>query len=123
MRVAILLTGLAMAGCASNPQHPPIASAQPPMGSLSDNALSGVTSSSIEAQRLAAAKNLNLKVIDKDGKELFCRSNLVTGSHIRRDTRCFTAEQVEQMDQATQREVDTFLTHPDTMNPAKLPTK
>ena len=93
------------------------------MGSLSDNALSGVTSSSIEAQRLAAAKNLNLKVIDKDGKELFCRSNLVTGSHIRRDTRCFTAEQVEQMDQATQREVDTFLTHPDTMNPAKLPTK
>ena len=123
MRALILLTGLAMVGCASSPPQPePNAlSVQAPVGSTSAGAVSGVTSSAIEEQRLAAAKNLNLKVFSKDGKELFCRSNLVTGSHIQRDTRCFTAEQLDQMEQAKEREVETFITRPDTQNPAKLP--
>jgi hypothetical protein len=123
MRALVLLSGLAIVGCASNPQQgqPNPLAAQAPVGSSSAGAVSGVTSTSIEAQRLAAARNLNLKVVDKDGRALFCRSNLVTGSHIQRDTRCFTAEQVDQMEQAKEREVETFIARPDSMNPAKLP--
>ena len=115
--------GLLMVGCAGEPVQPKpnLVAVQGPVGSTAVSGNIGVTSPSIEAQRLAAAKNLNLKVFAKDGQELFCRSNLVTGSHIQRDTRCFTAEQLDQMDQATQRDVDQFINRPDTMNPAKLP--
>jgi len=123
MRGLILLAGLVVVGCSNTAPRPePNAlSVQAPVGSTSAGAVSGVTSTAIEEQRLAAAKNLNLKVFSKDGKELFCRSNLVTGSHIQRDTRCFTAEQLDQMEQAKEREVETFITRPDTQNPAKLP--
>jgi hypothetical protein len=76
----------------------------------------------IEAQRMAAAKNLNLKVFNKDGQQLFCRSNLVTGSHIQRDTRCYTAEQLENLEREVQRQADEFLVAPNSQNPAKLPS-
>ena len=33
----------------------------------------------IEDQRLAAAKNLNLHVVTKDGVRLFCRTELISG--------------------------------------------
>jgi hypothetical protein len=64
------------------------------------------------AQRLAAAKNLNLKVMSKDGQQLFCRSNLVTGSHISRDTRCYTAEQLDRMQEQTQRDLEQSYIRP-----------
>jgi hypothetical protein len=123
MRGLILLIGLGVVGCSNTPPRPePNAlSVQAPVGSTSAGAVSGVTSTAIEEQRLAAAKNLNLKVFSKEGRELFCRSNYVTGSHIQRDTRCFTGEQVDQMEQAKEREVETFIARPDSMNPAKLP--
>ena len=65
----------------------------------------------IEKQRLAAARNLNLHIVTKDGVRLFCRSNLISGSHIVRDTTCYTAEQLDQMEDKTQRELQ-FLTRP-----------
>jgi hypothetical protein len=116
MRAMILLTGLAVVGCAAQPSSPPVNKvvAQAPAGTAA-----GPTD--IETQRLAAAKNMNLKVFNKDGQQLFCRSNLVTGSHIQRDTRCYTAEQVDIMDRAVQREVDEFLVAPNGQNPARLP--
>jgi hypothetical protein len=123
MRVLMLSAGLLLVGCASEPVQPKpnLVAVQGPVGSTAVGGNIGVTSPSIETQRLAAAKNLNLKVFSKDGQELFCRSNLVTGSHIQRDTRCFTAEQLDQLDQATQRDVDQFINRPDTQNPARLP--
>jgi hypothetical protein len=122
MRALLLLTALLTVGCATQPPEPKpnLVAVQAPVGSTSAGANSGVTSPDIEAQRLAAAKNLNLKVFAKDGQELFCRSNLVTGSHIQRDTRCFTAEQLDQLQQANDRQVDTFLNRPDTQKPASL---
>jgi hypothetical protein len=66
----------------------------------------------IESQRLAAARNLNLKVMNKDGKELYCRSNYMTGSHIQRDMQCFTADQVQRMQEQTQRDLDQINMRP-----------
>lgn len=65
----------------------------------------------IEKQRLAAARNLNLHIVTKDGVRLFCRSNLISGSHIVRDTTCYTAEQLDEMDDKTQRELQ-FMSRP-----------
>jgi hypothetical protein len=122
MRALLLLTAVLTVGCAtqSTEPRPNLVAVQAPVGSTSSGANIGVTSPDIEAQRLAAAKNLNLKVFAKDGQQLFCRSNLVTGSHIQRDTRCFTAEQLDEMQQANERQVDTFLNRPDTQKPSSF---
>jgi hypothetical protein len=86
MRAMIIFAGLAAVGCAGQPSSPPASKEV----ALAPAAAAAGTPGDIETQRLAAAKNLNLKVINKDGRQLFCRSNLITGSHIQRDTRCYT---------------------------------
>jgi hypothetical protein len=102
-RIVIVLAVMIVTGCASRPgvSHDP---AQAPV-----LAITSQNPSYIEAQRIAAARNLNLRVVTSDGVRLFCKSNLVSGSHIVRDATCYTAEQVDQMDQNTQRDLQFFL--------------
>jgi hypothetical protein len=129
MRLQMLLTAMVMAGCASQPNSPqshlsatpasaPTAASAPAPApapaSAPYNSPSGATqpTADVDAQRLARAKNLNLKIMNKDGQELFCRSNLVTGSHISRDTRCYTAEQLDRMQEQTQRDLEQSYIRP-----------
>jgi hypothetical protein len=93
MRALMLLTAILAAGCASQPTNPPPASSA---GQLATT----------DAQRLAQARNLNLKLVNKDGQQLFCRSNLQTGSHIQQDTTCYTADQLDKMEAQQQRDLD-----------------
>jgi hypothetical protein len=93
MRALMLVTAILAAGCASPPTNPQNASSAAPLATT-------------DAQRLAIAKNLNLKVVDKDGQQLFCRSNFVTASRIQRDTTCYTADELDQMEAQTTRDLD-----------------
>jgi hypothetical protein len=93
MRALMLLTAILAAGCASQPTNPQTASGA---GQLSTT----------DAQRLAQAKNLNLKLVNKDGQQLFCRANWQTGSHIQQDTTCYTADQLDKMEAQQQRDLD-----------------
>jgi hypothetical protein len=93
MRSVMLLLAILGAGCASQPTNPPTPSS------------TGVLATT-DAQRLALAKNLNLKVVNKDGQQLFCRSNYVTASRIERDTSCYTADQLDKMEAQLQRDMD-----------------
>jgi hypothetical protein len=95
MRALMLLSAILAAGCASQPSQPQSTS-------------SGGQIAASDAQRLELARNLNLKVIDKDGQQLFCRSNFVTASRIQRDTTCYTADQLDKMEVRQQRELDDF---------------
>lgn len=98
MRALLLMTAAMIVGCASQPPAPasgPVAVAP-----------------GVEAQRLAQAKNLNLKVVNKDGQQLFCRSNYITTSHIQRDTTCYTGDQLDKMEAQQQREVDQLKNTP-----------
>jgi hypothetical protein len=104
MRGFIFLLGLTAVGCASQPSVPPAPSVPP--------SATAKPADSIDAQRLAAAKNLNMKVIDKDGQQLFCRSNLVTGSHIQRDVTCYTGEQLDHMQAQMERDLNRITTTP-----------
>jgi hypothetical protein len=142
MRAFIGLMALIAAGCSSQPTHPqanaaaavPAASAAAPAanaGAPAATAAPGATATpaaapaaapgDIQAQRLAKAKNLNLKIYNKDGKEVFCRSNYVTASRIERDTRCFTAEELDRLEQQKQRQFDTLLTSPNLGSPGGPP--
>ena len=104
MRRLILLASIIATGCAARPGF----NYDPAQGMPLNNT-SPQNPSYIEAQRLAAAKNLNLHIVTKDGVRLFCRSEFISGSHIIRDNTCYTPEQVEQMDARTQRDLKFFL--------------
>jgi DNA/RNA endonuclease G (NUC1) len=100
MRALMLMTTMLMVGCASQPTTP-----------SSSPAAAGPTAS-IEAQRAAQARNLNLKVVDKDGKQLYCRSNFMTTSRIQRDTTCYTADELDRLQDQQQRELDRMNSQP-----------
>jgi hypothetical protein len=111
MRALILLMAIAAVGCATQSSDPQTKPSTAPVPRVSSTA-PDKPPDSIEAQRLAAAKNLNMKVIDKDGQQLFCRSNWVTGSHIQRDVTCYTADQLDRMQAQMQRDLDRLTTTP-----------
>ena len=104
MRRMILLASIIATGCAARPGF----NYDPAQGMPLNNT-SPQNPSYIEAQRLAAAKNLNLHIVTKDGVRLFCRSEFISGSHIIKDNTCYTAEQIENMDDRTQRELKFYL--------------
>ena len=99
MRALLLLAAILGAGCASQATNPP---APASTGVLAITA----------AQRLALAKNLNLKVVDKDGQQVYCRSNYHTASRIERDTTCYTADQLDKLEAQQQRELDQLNNRP-----------
>ena len=101
MRAMILLMGLAVVGCASQPSSPAAdLVAQSPAGAEAG------TPTDVEAQRLTTARKLNFKVIDKNGMQLFCRSNEITASRIQRYVTCYTAEQLDNIHAQMEREFD-----------------
>jgi PBP1b-binding outer membrane lipoprotein LpoB len=102
MRALMLVTAMLIGGCASQPAGPAM---------LSSPAAAAPTAD-IQAQRLAQARNLNLKVVNKDGQQLFCRSNYMTTSRIQRDTTCSTADQLDKMEAQQQRELEQFNSRP-----------
>jgi hypothetical protein len=106
MRAMMFLTVLIVTGCARPGFNYDRAQGAPLTITAPQNP------SYIEAQRLASARNLNLHIVTKDGERLYCRSNLVSGSHIVRDTTCYTAEQVDQMEQRTARQLQLLLRPP-----------
>lgn len=105
MRAMILLAAIMVTGCAR-----PGINYDPAQGAPL-TVTSPQNPSYIEAQRLAAARNMNLHIVTKEGVRLYCRANYISGSHIVRDTTCYTAEQLDQMDDKTQRELQ-FLSRP-----------
>ena len=104
MRRIILLASIVAAACTARPGF----NYDPAQG-MPLNVTSPQNPSYIEAQRVAAAKNLNLHIVTKDGVRLFCRSEFISGSHIIKDNTCYTAEQIDRMDEKTQRDLQFFL--------------
>lgn len=100
MRAATLLTVtvIALAGCAAaGSSTAPGASASP-----------GSTAASVEPEgkRVALAQKMHLKMVNQNGEEVFCKSSMVTGSHIRTETRCYTADEMDRLEEQTERDVD-----------------
>jgi hypothetical protein len=85
---------LLFAGCASQPTPPkPVAVAQAPK--TQNN---GVT--------LAEARRLGYRIVDEHGRTVYCRDQMETGSHVRKETICLTAEQMVEAREASKRNLD-----------------
>jgi len=85
---------LAFAGCASPPaQVKPAPAAQSPK-----------TPSPVVT--LAEARRLGLRIVDENGKTVYCRDQMATGSHLRKETLCLTAEELAAARDASTRNLD-----------------
>jgi hypothetical protein len=102
-RTLCLATAMIVTGCATphNTMPPPSSTAAAAPGVSPSGA--AAPSADVESRRVAAAaKKLNLDVVKKDGQLVYCRSIVVTGSAFQKDRQCFTAQQVEAMQEQTQ---------------------
>ena len=102
-RSLCLTTAMIVSGCATQHNNPPPPPHSAAAASDVSQSVAAAPNGDVEARRVAAAaKKLNLDVTKKDGQVVYCRSNVVTGSRFQKDRQCFTAEQVEAMQQPAQ---------------------
>jgi len=77
MRIMIAgVIAVLAAGCATTPKEPPATKVVP-----------------IDASNIAEAQAAGYKVVNKDGQDLLCRKELLTGSHARYRTSCLTPDE------------------------------
>jgi hypothetical protein len=101
-RTCCLMTAVIVCGCATQHNLPQSPSAAAPAPDASTTA-AAAPNADVDARRVAAdAKKLNLEAVKKDGGVRFCRSNVVTGSRFQKDRQCYTAEQVEVLQEQMQ---------------------
>jgi hypothetical protein len=88
-----------LAGCASQPSATaPAAVNGQPQQPVSDDEL--------QKQRLADALKHGYRLVNTNGEELYCRSDLATGSHIQKNTVCLTARQLDEIHLRNQQGLD-----------------
>lgn len=83
-------------GCASQPTVEPKAT----------TAYAPTTQS--EAVTLEAARKMGYKIVNEDGKVLYCRSQKKLGSHIQKETVCLTEQELLIAREASQRNVENM---------------
>jgi hypothetical protein len=84
--VSAALLAVLVSGCATKPAAPPVTRQVP------------VTTANVEDVQKAG-----YKIVNKDGQKLYCRTDLITGSHVRTRTQCLTDQELyDQMQQTKQ---------------------
>ena len=51
----------------------------------------------------AAAAERGYRIVEKDGKKLYCSKRLATGSHLKQQQTCLTQEELDLLKEETQR--------------------
>jgi hypothetical protein len=90
MRGLLFLTVLVVTGCASEPKAP-----SAPSVILADAI--PLSTPLTEEQRIAYAKTMHFKLVTQNGQELFCQNDPVTGSHMYTAPRCYTAQELDEL--------------------------
>jgi hypothetical protein len=80
-----VLAACVLAGCASKPAEPPV-----------------TREVKLDASNVAEAQAAGYKIVNENGKTLFCRKELQTGSHVRYRTSCLTEQEWKQAAEAGQ---------------------
>lgn len=76
----VLAASVLLVGCASQkPAEPPVARRVP-----------------VDASNVAEAQAAGYRIVNENGKTLYCSKELQTGSHVRTRTQCLTEKEWEQ---------------------------
>lgn len=92
MRLLYLFAVMALAGCASKAQQVTAPERQVPLDSTN----------------IAEAQRAGYKIVNEDGKKLYCKKDMNTGSHVRTTTTCLTEAEWTAMAEASRRGVETM---------------
>ena len=92
---AIAVAVVALAGCASTPK-----------------AASEERQVKLDASNIAEAQKAGYKIVDEDGKRMYCRRDKNTGSHVRTTTTCLTEDEWRAAAEASQRGVEAMSRRP-----------
>jgi hypothetical protein len=100
----LLISSLLIAGCAGKPSSAPTAATK--YVSPNGTALAGApmrADGTLDAKSLAAAQKAGYRLVNTDGKLLYCRTDVKLGTHIQRngDTTCLTAQEITEMQDRT----------------------
>ncbi len=88
MRSTMFGLTLTLCGCAGQPSAPQSMSAERPLAN---------------PERVVEARKMGYRLVNENGQTLYCRSEVLTGSHVERETVCLTVAQVDRLREQTQR--------------------
>jgi len=93
----VVAATLLMAGCASQSQR---ATETPAVAPAAPQRVDG------GVMTVQEARKAGYKIVSQDGKPMYCREELKTGSHARKDMICLTAEELAMVRDAARRNVE-----------------
>jgi hypothetical protein len=108
----IPLTGLALilvAGCASQPEKAAPPAAPPVATKAAPAAAAPVAGATTAPKTVQQAQAAGYKIVNENGKTVYCRDQMKTGSHVRMETICLTAEELEAAREASRRNMDQMM--------------
>jgi hypothetical protein len=98
MRSYLIASSLALfAACASQP------AAAPPAPAVLAGTAPATSHKTITVQEAEAA---GYKLVNESGEQMYCHEQLKTGSHVRKETICLTAEELEEAVAASKRNLE-----------------
>ena len=92
MKFSVMLAVVALAGCASK------ATNEPPVEQKVR----------LDASNIVEAQKAGYKMVDKDGKKLYCKRDLKTGSHARYTTTCLTEQEWREIHEVSKRGIEAM---------------
>jgi PBP1b-binding outer membrane lipoprotein LpoB len=124
MRAVLIATGaLLLAGCAGQPtgkqaapaattaatsQAPATKRAATTTSNGSETKYIASASAAPEAKTLDEAMKMGYKVVNEKGQTMYCREDRATGSHLKKERTCLTAQELEAAREANQRDFDNM---------------
>jgi pyruvate/2-oxoglutarate dehydrogenase complex dihydrolipoamide acyltransferase (E2) component len=109
MRIHLLAAAVILiAGCASQPQTAATSAAPAPAPAADAPAAAPATSAVAKAEpkTVQEAQKAGYKIVTEKGKTVYCREQPKTGTRVRTETICLTAEEIEAAREASRRNLD-----------------
>ena len=94
MRLNLGLLAVALTACTSQPSPVPV-----------------TRQVKIDGSNVEAVQRAGYKIVNKDGQQLYCRTDPITGSRIQMHTTCLTARELSQQDEATRESMGRIELH------------
>jgi hypothetical protein len=65
----------------------------------------------VDSSNVEAVQRAGYKLVNKDGQKLYCRTDLITGSHARTKTQCLTEQELDDQMQEMKQSMDNISSH------------
>ena len=94
MRLTVGVFALALVACATQPAAPPVTRQVP-----------------VDSSNVVDVQKAGYKLVNKDGKQLYCRIDPITGSRIQTRTTCMTEREMSAQAEATRESMERIQMH------------